>query len=277
MLTSDLVNRLSIAIFILSSIFAQLVAAVPLVLEADHEARIAGADGNGFNVYLGTATWNTPDDFYTHDPSFAALAQDAFKIMRAKAQADGVQNPARSISVLLVGNKAYFSSSVTNVLPGTGQLPGDLLKMFQRPLYSQEGLGGPTPDWGKSTVLEVLGQCLKDVQTGDPKAEQHEMFCGEPIALEQFYNDKNPKPPRGDHAGGFRGLHARVITWGIFRNGQEGVFDPCTGGRDSSPNAIGCRQLVRFLALPVVTGPQNPASSYPQPDSASSASLCIAD
>ena len=277
MWTSNLANRLSIAILVLSSIFAQLVAAVPLVLERDPEARIAGENRNGFNVYIGTATWNTPDDFYTHDPLFAALARDAFKIMRNTAQADGVQNPPNAITVLLVENKAYISTSVTNVLPGTSQLPGDLLKMFQRPLYSQEGLGGPTPDFGKSTVLEVLGQCLKNVQTGNPQAEQHEMFCGEPIALEQFFNDKNPKPPGGDHAGGFRGVHARVITWGIFNNGQEGVFDPCTGGRDSSPNSIGCNQLVNFLALPVVRGPQTPTSTYPQPDSASGATLCLAD
>ncbi|KAL9622612.1 MAG: hypothetical protein Q9160_003109 [Pyrenula sp. 1 TL-2023] len=276
--------RATLAIFLLLSQFA---AAVDLVLQRDPQAATVIQSGTrrlGWNIYLGTAEWDRDPGFLTDDGAFIALAQAAYKKMKEQAARDNVRDPPRTVTTLYsaVEKKAYFASSVKKTSRPRGSpgqpapadppyLPGDLIKLFVRPLWSQSTLEDPGPARERSLVLSTLQQCLEEEQRQNPGADEHEGFCAEPLALEQYFN--RMQPPSGNERNGLANSNARLVAWSLV-GGQEGVNPPCAGQRPSSPNAIGCMHLVNFLNLDFVQA-GTPADSFPEPDRASAATICL--
>ncbi|KAL9625648.1 MAG: hypothetical protein Q9160_000361 [Pyrenula sp. 1 TL-2023] len=264
-------------VFIPFLIFSiHLTLAVDIVIKRDPEAATAQSREVGFNLYIGQATWNNDPGFLTNDGAFIAFARDAFNRMRTQANAnnDNIPNPPSAVTVLIVDKKAYISSSITKTQRGGDYKPGALLKLFRQPLYEQDTLDGPTPPFGKSQVLSTLHQCLEEAQKQNSGATDHQLFCGEPVAIDQYFNDAGL--PGHNQRDGMSNIKARIVTWGVDKNNNQYVFRPCRGGRDDAPNSIGCDRLVAFLDLPVVTQ-GTPSNTFPAPDTARAGSLCIDD
>ncbi|KAL9616865.1 MAG: hypothetical protein Q9160_008321 [Pyrenula sp. 1 TL-2023] len=247
----------------------QFAAAVDLVIKRDYEASAFFHDNGknkGWNVYLGEAKWNNDPGFLTDDGALIALARDAFKRMRDQARDDNVPNPPNALAVMIYGRTAFMASSISKADKGQDYRPGDLLSLVKQPLYEQDTLNGPTPAFDKSYTLSVLGQCLRNDQDKD---NDHEMICGEPMALHLFW--ERAGLPGQTRKNGLKGQPVKMVTWGT-KDGREFVFAPCTGGR-IMPDSLGCRDLLNYLSIPFVSS--GTPGTYPPPDEARAPTLCV--